>query len=116
MTLTAAHLKRFKTALAHSVVALLFGLGTGQAMATDINLSNKPLDTLEGVPANIILTMDDSGSMRRSYMPESIENDDNTKRAKSSTYNKIYYDPAITYTPAKDKNGASLGDATFTAA
>jgi len=49
MTFTAAHLKRFKTALAHGLVALLFGLGSGQALATDINISNKPLDTLEGV-------------------------------------------------------------------
>ena len=119
MTFTAAHLKRFKPALAYGVVALLFGLGTGQALATDINISNKPLDTLEGVPANILLTMDDSGSMEWNYMPDSLDDNpaiDNTRRAKSSTVNKIYYNPAITYEPAKDKNGASLGNATFTAA
>jgi len=116
MTLTAAHLKRYKTALAHGTVALLFGLGTGQVMAVDVNISDKPLDTLEGVPANIILTMDDSGSMEWNYMPDSIDNNDNTRRAKSSTFNKIYYNPAITYDPAKDKNGSSLGNATFTAA
>ena len=116
MKLTAAHLTRFKTALAHGVVALLFGLGTGQALATPLNISDKPLDTLEGVPANILLTMDDSGSMRRSYMPGDIEFDDNTRRAKSSTFNKVYYNPAITYLPAEDEFGASLGNATFTAA
>jgi type IV pilus assembly protein PilY1 len=119
MTLTAAHLKRFKTALAHGSVALLFGLGTGQAMAVDLNISNKPLDTLEGVPANIILTMDDSGSMEWNYMPDSLDDSpaiDNTRRAKSSTVNLLYYNPAITYTPAVDKNGTSLGDASFTAA
>jgi len=119
MTLTAAYLKRYKTALAHGVVALLFGLGTGQVMAIDVNISDKPLDTLEGVPANIILTMDDSGSMEWNYMPDSLDDTpaiDNTRRAKSSTINKIYYNPAITYEPAKDKNGASLGNATFTAA
>jgi len=110
---TAAHLKRFKTALAHGTVALLFGLGTGQVMAIDVNISDKPLDTLEGVPANILLTMDDSGSMEWNYLPDSIDNNDNTKRAKSSTFNKIYYNPAITYAPAKDKNGASLGNATL---
>jgi type IV pilus assembly protein PilY1 len=116
MTLTAAHLKRFKAALAHSVVALLFGLGTSQALATDVNISNKPLDTLDGVPANILLTMDDSGSMSWSYLPDGIRNDRTTNRGKSSTFNRMYYDPTVTYLPAVDKNGASLGDATFTAA
>ena len=116
MTFTAAHLKRFKSALIHGLVALLFGLGTGQVMAADVNISDKPLDTLQGVPANILLTMDDSGSMRRNYMPETIEDDDATKRAKASSFNRIYYNPAITYTPAKDKDGASLGNASFTAA
>jgi type IV pilus assembly protein PilY1 len=112
MTLTAAHLKRFKTALAHGVVALLFGLGTGQAMATDINISNKPLDTLEGVPANIILTMDDSGSMAWGYLPDNITNT-GTNRWKSHVYNRLYYNPNITYLPGVDKNGASLGNSDF---
>ena len=115
MTLTAAHLKRFKTALAHGVVALLFGLGTGQAMAVDINISDKPLDTLQGVPANIILTMDDSGSMAWGYLPDNITNT-GTNRWKSHVYNRMYYNPNITYLPGVDKNGASLGNSSFTAA
>jgi len=115
MTSTAAHLTRFKPALAHGVVALLFGLGTGQALATDLNISNKPLDTLEGVPANIILTMDDSGSMAWGYLPDDRDdnNDENTNRFKSYVWNKIYYNPNITYTPGVDKNGTTLGDANF---
>jgi len=116
MNLVATHLKRFKTKLTHGAIALLFGLASGQVMATDVNISDKPLDTLEGVPANIILTMDDSGSMEWNYMPDTIDNNDNTRRAKSSSFNKIYYNPAITYEPAVDKNGSSLGNASFTAA
>jgi len=112
MTLTAAHLKRFKTALTHGLVALLFGLGTGQAMAVDINISDKPLDTLQGVPANIILTMDDSGSMAWGYLPDNIT-DTWTNRWKSHLYNRMYYNPNITYSPGVDQNGASLGNADF---
>jgi type IV pilus assembly protein PilY1 len=115
MRLTAAHLKRIKSALAHGVVALLFGLGTGQVMAIDINISDKPLDTLEGVPANIILTMDDSGSMAWGYLPDNITNR-NDDRWKSHVYNRMYYNPNITYSPGVDKNGASLGNASFSAA
>jgi type IV pilus assembly protein PilY1 len=115
MTLTAAHLKRFKTALTHGLVALLFGLGTGQVMAVDINISNKPLDTLQGVPANIILTMDDSGSMAWGYLPDNITNTA-ANRWKSHVYNRMYYNPNITYSPGVDENGASLGNSSFTAA
>jgi len=52
-------------------------------------------------------------------MPDALDDNaalESTKRVKSSVYNRIYYNPAITYEPAKDKNGASLGNATFTAA
>jgi len=115
MNLTAIHLKRFKTIFAHGTVALLFGLATGQVMAVDVNISDKPLDTLEGVPANIILTMDDSGSMAWGYLPDNINNR-NDDRWKSNAYNRIYYNPNITYTPGVDKNGASLGNSNFTAA
>ncbi len=131
MTLTAAHQRRYKRALAHAMLALLFGLGSGQVMAADLNISDKPLDTLEGVPANIILTMDDSGSMAWGFLPDIIGgycpgssctdladsgNSDDLKRATSASFNKIYYDPNATYLPALDENGASLGDADFDAA
>ena len=133
MNLKATYLKRFKTLLAHGTVALLLGLGTGQVMAANLAISDKPLDTLEGVPANIILTMDDSGSMAWGFLPDGIGGycpsdwssctdlastgtSDDLKRATSASVNKIYYDPTVTYTPAVDANGASLGDATFTAA
>ena len=81
-----------------------------------VELSDVPLYVLEGVGPNIILTMDDSGSMYWSFMPDGVFWQDATKRAKSSAYNRIYYDPSITYTPPVDQDGASLGDATFTAA
>ncbi|MCG6886936.1 MAG: hypothetical protein LJE74_06995, partial [Proteobacteria bacterium] len=51
-------------------LSLLLGLGLGNTQAATLNISNVPLDVLAGVPANIILTMDDSGSMAWGYLPD----------------------------------------------
>ncbi len=115
-TLTAQTLKDIRRKLMTSTLSMLFVFVCGQASATTLNISNVPLDVLEGVPANIILTMDDSGSMAWSFLPTNTYGNYLTQRAKSSVYNKIYYDPNVNYTPAVDKYGASLGDAPFTAA
>jgi type IV pilus assembly protein PilY1 len=49
-----------------------------------------------------------------SYMPDGIKYQSQTKRAKSAVYNRIYYDPTVTYLPPTDEHGASLGDVSFT--
>jgi type IV pilus assembly protein PilY1 len=97
-----------------SALSLLLGLGLGNTRAATLNISDIPLDVLAGIPANIILTMDDSGSMAWGYMPDEIESHHNWHNAESSVYNKIYYDPNVTYLPAVDENGTSLGDSSFT--
>ncbi|OGT89368.1 MAG: hypothetical protein A2514_15580 [Gammaproteobacteria bacterium RIFOXYD12_FULL_61_37] len=71
---------------------------------------------MKAVDPNIILTIDDSGSMDWSYMPDAVSGSSGTKRGKSSSYNKIYYDPNITYEPPVDSTGTSLGHSSFTAA
>ncbi len=80
------------------------------------DISDAPLFVLEGVDPNILLTMDDSGSMAWSFMPNAIDDDENTKRAKSAVYNKIYYNPEITYDPPVTQDGTGLANASFTAA
>lgn len=106
---------------AHHGLALLFGifLGTlwaGESTAAELDLSNVPLDVQEGVEPNILLTFDDSGSMTWSYLPDGIANEYNDERGASSSYNRLYYNPQIRYTPGVDENGASLGNSNFTAA
>ena len=96
-------------------LSLLLGLGLGNTQAATLNISNVPLDVLAGVPANIILTMDDSGSMAWGYLPDTATAT-GTNRYKANAYNHIYYDPNTTYLPGVDENGTSLGDASFTAA
>ncbi|MGD8909758.1 MAG: PilC/PilY family type IV pilus protein [Chromatiales bacterium] len=65
---------------------------------------------------NIFLTVDDSRSMQWSHVPDEIRGYDGTNKAKSNTFNPLYYNPEVTYSPPVDHTGASLGDATFTAA
>lgn len=95
--------------------AALLGV-TGQVLSAQHDLSDTPLFTLAGVDPNIVLTMDDSGSMAWSFMPTSVGDYPSTKRAKSAAFNKIYYDPNVFYEPPVDEDGNSLGNATFTAA
>jgi len=51
------------------------------------------------LPPNIVMTFDDSGSMRWAYAPDSMCGENATRRAKSSDYNPLYYDPKIKYEP-----------------
>ncbi len=84
--------------------------------AAPLGLSNAPLDVQEGVAPNITLTMDDSGSMAWSFLPDGIFWDYNDVRGAASARNAMYYNPEVTYTPGVDENGATLGNATFSAA
>ena len=53
------------------LVTAILGFG-GQAYSAQHDLSDTPLFTLAGVDPNIVLTMDDSGSMAWSFMPTSV--------------------------------------------
>ena len=90
--------------------------GANAAYAASVGLADVPLYVMPGVDPNIYLSMDDSGSMGWSYLPDGISLDYATNRAKSSSYNKIYYDPGAIYTPPVYENNTSLGNADFTAA
>ena len=74
-------------------------------------VSQSPLSLTVGVPPNLIFTLDDSGSMREAFTPESIDGDRDTRKTRSSTYNSMYYDPTVTYKIPKrfDANGVESG-------
>ncbi|AGI22821.1 Tfp pilus assembly protein tip-associated adhesin PilY1-like protein [Pseudomonas sp. ATCC 13867] len=50
-----------------------------------------------GVPPNMLLTLDDSGSMRWAFAPDNKSSTGATRRAKSSVFNPLYYNPAVSY-------------------
>ncbi len=97
-------------------VALLIGLTTGPAFSALYDVSDVPIFTMEGIDPNILLTMDDSGSMAWSFMPNDVGDYPNSKRITSAAFNKLYYDPLVTYTPPVNEGGASLGNASFVSA
>lgn len=61
------------------------------------NVSQQPLSLTEGVPPNILVTLDDSGSMARAYAPDNISGSSSRRAARSHTYNPLYYNPDATY-------------------
>ncbi|MGA4530959.1 pilus assembly protein [Ectopseudomonas chengduensis] len=75
----------------------LYFSGTLSASAQALNVSQLPLMLNETVAPNLILTLDDSSSMDRAYVPDSIPGGTATRRYKSAHYNPMYYNPAITY-------------------
>ena len=96
-----------------------FGLVIDRSAAAPLDLSDTPLFLTVNIPPNLILTLDDSGSMSRAFTPDLCGNpngicDDNPdssldhRYVKSSHYNPIYYDPTKTYNPPLDADGNPL--------
>ncbi|MEW6119419.1 MAG: PilC/PilY family type IV pilus protein [Pseudomonadota bacterium] len=89
------------------------------AQAAPLAISENPLFLTANVPPNVIVTLDDSGSMSRAFTPDLCGNGNNIcgsnpdpsldpRYVKSSHYNPIYYNPAVTYTPPVDADGNAL--------
>ena len=60
-------------------------------------VSQSPLSLTVGVPPNMLLTLDDSGSMRWAFAPDNKSGTSATRRGKSSAFNPIYYNPEANY-------------------
>jgi type IV pilus assembly protein PilY1 len=99
-------------------------LPAAQAGVTDI--SNTPLSSASNfaVAPNFMFILDDSGSMGWDYLPDVVVDNNKCKRRSDSTddcragdppyyaaeFNTVYYNPRITYSPAKNFDGSSMGD------
>lgn len=79
---------------------------------------SKPLSTMSSssVKPNIMFTMDDSGSMDSSHMPDSVSSWRTRVGYRNSSCNGVYYNPNTTYLAPKNADGSSFADASFTAA
>jgi type IV pilus assembly protein PilY1 len=100
--------------------SLLLGSSASHAA---LDIADTPLYVSTSVPANIILGMDDSGSMAWSFMPDNrfgiCSNDSSVAaraRGRSPDFNAQYYDPEVTYEPPLGADGTPLPDANFNAA
>ena len=87
-----------------------------QAQAANLNISPVPLYLGGAIEPNVMFTLDDSGSMYWSYMPDDIYPDLDTDRSKAFEYNRIYYNPRVNYTPPVNSVGVPYPDANFASA
>jgi len=60
-------------------------------------VSQSPLSLTVGVPPNMLLTIDDSGSMRWAFAPDNKNGESATRKAKSNSFNPLYYNPSASY-------------------
>lgn len=98
----------FKLALALTAGGLALAFAATPAHADDqcteadhdgcVELGATPPELTTAVPPNILLMLDDSGSMTRDYMPNSVENDGENALINAEE-NGVYYNPEVTYTP-----------------
>ena len=81
------------------VVTLIAVVGVGRVQAAALNLSQQPLFLTNSVGPNLFVTLDNSTSMQMAVVPDASNTDviRPTRRAKSSAFNSLYYNPAITY-------------------
>ena len=90
--------------------------------AAGVSVDQSPLILQKPLPPNIVLMLDDSGSMGFEFMPDQPYLLDptgsgtvlpSTNDYRAYTVNSLYYNPAITYRPAVDALGNELPQTTF---
>jgi type IV pilus assembly protein PilY1 len=106
--------------------ALLAGLIlTPPALAASVSLATAPLatSTTSSVKPNVLLVLDNSGSMDWDHMPDDAGDGGSAVSfrfgyygLRSSQCNQVYYDPTLTYLPPVDETGTSFANASFTSA
>ncbi|MBG0843944.1 pilus assembly protein PilY [Pseudomonas chengduensis] len=82
---------------AKTLASTLSGIVLLCAANSYADVSQTPLSLTVGVPPNMLLTLDDSGSMRWAFAPDNINGVHATRRAKSSAFNPLYFNPNIDY-------------------
>ncbi len=113
------------TARAARLLAALAVAAMPIAQAAQTQIADEPLITQpEFKPKpNVMVILDDSGSMNWSYMPDDLGKSNNATDEpyawygyKAAQCNGVAYDPTITYTPPLKANGDPYPDAGFTTA
>lgn len=76
------------------------------ATSSSVPVDQQPLTVQPTIPPNVVLMLDDSGSMANDYMPDwgYLTSSDGTgtpsnDQVRNSAINGAYYNPSVTYTP-----------------
>jgi len=88
------------------------------ASAATLSLATSPLasSTTSVVKPNLMFILDNSGSMGWEYMPDSVNGNNSKYCYRNSYYNRVYYNPDLTYLLPVDYLGDPFTAATFTSA
>jgi Tfp pilus tip-associated adhesin PilY1 len=110
-----------RTSFARNLVTLLLSTSlvfSIPALAAPVILATSPLATssTSTVSPNLMLMLDDSGSMDWDYMPDNAKNFSGKYGYNSNQCNGVYYNPAITYAPPVTAAGVNYPSASFAAA
>ena len=102
-------------------VWLLGTVFTPSLAATAVAVAQQPLTLQPTIPPNMVLMLDDSGSMAWDVMPDygyvgATPGSPTASELTSSSVNGLYYNPNITYSPPNKVDGTLYPAATFTAA
>lgn len=81
-----------------------------------VAIPDEPMTTGTRIPPNILLVLDNSGSMSNDYMPDSVpriagtadNSNGDTMALQAYTRNTIYYDPRKTYLPWVNPDGSEM--------
>ncbi len=93
--------------LCMSLVVFATGMASTPAGAASVGVDQSPLTIQRSLPPNIVLMLDDSGSMAWNYMPDwtYLNNTTNNDALINANNNGVYYNPAITYLPPPTADG-----------
>lgn len=100
--MTSIRASLFKT----TIVALCSILAGSPLVQAAVTIDQSPLILQKPIPPNLVLMLDDSGSMSWDFMPD-------TASGTNSATNGTYYNPNINYIPPKNATGGSYANATF---
>ncbi|MDD3575913.1 MAG: PilC/PilY family type IV pilus protein [Halothiobacillus sp.] len=101
--------KRGIRVLMRNALVFLAALAPVLAAHAAVKVDQSPLILQKPLPPNIVLMLDDSGSMGWNYMPDwnYLKNRGNNDALIDASNNFVYYDPAIVYTPPVRADGTS---------
>jgi type IV pilus assembly protein PilY1 len=102
--------------LSVSLAVWVIGAVNVPAMA-QVPVSQGPLTVQKPIPPNIVLMLDDSGSMAWDVMPDWGYLSSTSEEALiDADVNRVYYNPTVDYTAPVAANGGNYPDASFDAA
>ncbi|RMJ01856.1 Neisseria PilC protein [Marinobacter litoralis] len=93
------------------IMLIMLPLLSAQAAVDSVDVDQSPLVVSEPLPPNIVLLHDDSGSMRRSYLPDDAPRSGDNFRKPSR--NRQYYNPETLYTVPPKADGSWYGSSVF---